>query len=1042
MSSSGRFTGCSVFLAAVLLVIASSAGAAPTSGEVIEIREPDGSFVELRVWGDEFYSVGETLDGYTVVRDDVSGLLCYALLSSDGRSLISTGVPASVLPPAAGIPKHVRIAQDAARDQALGVREDFERRAHEGPLAPPKLRVTRGPSTGDVEGIILLVDFSDDVATIPTSTVDNYANLPGYTGDGNNGSVRDYFYDISDGALTYTNYVPTAYYRANHTKAYYTDPGVSYGTRARELIIEALTAMDDAGFDFSQYDADSNGIIDAVNCFYAGGRWNNWAEGLWPHAWTVDFCADGVCTYRYQITDMGSALTLATFCHENGHMLMGWPDLYDYDGDSSGVGGFCLMCSTGSSTNPVEPCGYLKADAGWADVTILSSTQAALQVPADSNTIYKMRRSGHNNEFYMVENRQQVDRDTHIPDSGLAIWHVDTYGDNSDQQQTPSLHYLVTLVQADGDWDLENHRNYGDATDLYGVPSYTSCTPETYPNTDWWDGSESGHAMTNISASGVLMTFDYGDAPPSSPTGLSAVPGELSIALDWDPSPASDFDYFVVERDTTALFGAGTVSDTTTDSDYVDGPLTAGVTYYHRVTAVDVGGNPSDPSSTVSAVPLSDVAPSTPLDFAALGGGSVVELRWTEGPEIDIAGYDVIRDSTLAFANPETLGFPGGSPYIDSTVPLGTAFWYRLVAEDAGGLRSSATPPVAGISVTGQGIYVDASNAGPDNGSFGQPYVTITDAMDDATSDDVVIVFPGHYYEAVQLKIGVSFVGMRGADSTAVTGAVSAVGLGSDVVLKGIRIDGEGSVATGLDCLGARMTIEDCSFRNMTSEGVKCRTGGAAVVRRSEFSGNATAVSCSDSTRPFLGSNTFDGNTFVHVLSLGDPGPTVGGSLAAANDFANHGTYAVWHMGASPLAAEYNYWGDDCADAGWFSGLVDYTPWTDETHTSIFTECWADVPEWEVPRVAYLSQAFPNPLNPGTSIAFGLPSPGGHVTLRIYDVSGRLVRTLANEEFPAGRHSTHWDGRDASGAHVSSGVYFYRLEAPGFRATGKSMVLK
>ena len=70
----------------------------------------------------------------------------------------------------------------------------------------------------------LLVDFDDDQATIPTSAIDNYGNQIGYSGYGNNGSVRDYFHDVSDGNLTYTNFVPTAYYRASQPKTWYENP--------------------------------------------------------------------------------------------------------------------------------------------------------------------------------------------------------------------------------------------------------------------------------------------------------------------------------------------------------------------------------------------------------------------------------------------------------------------------------------------------------------------------------------------------------------------------------------------------------------------------------------------------------------------------------------------------------------------------------------------------------------------------------------------------------------------------------------------------
>ncbi|MBM3150389.1 MAG: M6 family metalloprotease domain-containing protein, partial [Chloroflexi bacterium] len=360
----------------------------------------------------------------------------------------------------------------------------------------------RGPSTGDVVGITLIIDFSDDPGTIPPGTVSSYCNTPGYTGYGNNGSVYDYFVDVSEGLLKYTNHVPAQYYRAIHTKAYYCDSSVPYGQRARELIIEALTAMDNAGFDFSQYDADNNGIIDAVNCFYAGDRWNSWAQGLWPHAWTVSFCADGVCTHRYQITNMGSQLTLGTFCHENGHMLMGWPDLYDYDHDSKGAGVYCLMAYGAFALNPVEPCAYMKLRAGWADVTVLTQPQAGVQVADDGNVVYKFNHPTASNEYYLIENRQKVGRDAGLPDAGLAIWHIDTLGSNNNQQQTPALHYLVTLVQADGQWHLENNVNTGDAYDLYAAPADVACTPLTNPNTNWWSGSQSGLSFTDISASG------------------------------------------------------------------------------------------------------------------------------------------------------------------------------------------------------------------------------------------------------------------------------------------------------------------------------------------------------------------------------------------------------------------------------------------------------------------------------------------------------------------------------------------------------------
>lgn len=87
-----------------------------------------------------------------------------------------------------------------------------------------------------------------------------------------------------------------------------------------------------------------------------------------------------------------------------------------------------------------------------------------------------------------------------------------------------------------------------------------------------------------------------------------------------------------------------------------------------------------------------------------------------------------------------------------------------------------------------------------------------------------------------------------------------------------------------------------------------------------------------------------------------------------------------------------------------------------------------------------LMQNHPNPFNPTTTIQFALPEQT-QVTLTIFDVSGRKVRTLVNESRAANRHSVVWDGRDDRGQMVGSGVYFYKLDAGSFTQTRKMMRL-
>ncbi len=92
-----------------------------------------------------------------------------------------------------------------------------------------------------------------------------------------------------------------------------------------------------------------------------------------------------------------------------------------------------------------------------------------------------------------------------------------------------------------------------------------------------------------------------------------------------------------------------------------------------------------------------------------------------------------------------------------------------------------------------------------------------------------------------------------------------------------------------------------------------------------------------------------------------------------------------------------------------------------------------------------LESNYPNPFNPTTHITFEIKT-RGHVTLRIYNVAGQLVRTLLNEELAAGRYENRpfnvWDGANDAGQEVGSGVYFYRLAATNFAQTRKLVLLK
>jgi hypothetical protein len=98
-------------------------------------------------------------------------------------------------------------------------------------------------------------------------------------------------------------------------------------------------------------------------------------------------------------------------------------------------------------------------------------------------------------------------------------------------------------------------------------------------------------------------------------------------------------------------------------------------------------------------------------------------------------------------------------------------------------------------------------------------------------------------------------------------------------------------------------------------------------------------------------------------------------------------------------------------------------------------------PTPEIPLMSRLEQNYPNPFNPSTEIRFAVRDKG-HVSLKIYNATGQLVRTLVDKVESPGVYKVDWDGRNNRGSRVASGVYFYAMEAKEFRSTKKMVLLR
>ena len=99
-----------------------------------------------------------------------------------------------------------------------------------------------------------------------------------------------------------------------------------------------------------------------------------------------------------------------------------------------------------------------------------------------------------------------------------------------------------------------------------------------------------------------------------------------------------------------------------------------------------------------------------------------------------------------------------------------------------------------------------------------------------------------------------------------------------------------------------------------------------------------------------------------------------------------------------------------------------------------------------IPDEFTLEQNWPNPFNPETTISFGIPDfeqgDGGHVILEVFNLQGKRIRMLVNEQRAPGTYSVIWNGRDESGSMVSSSVYIYRPRAGGKTQSRKMLLMK
>ncbi len=538
--------------------------------------------------------------------------------------------------------------------------------------------------------------------------------------------------------------------------------------------------------------------------------------------------------------------------------------------------------------------------------------------------------------------------------------------------------------------------------------------------------------VSSVDTSGLesaVSNRSYGQLCYQGPHDLSVVFDVAGNRLAWEEGEG-DIDRYEVERSTVIDPADSVGSVYAPDTDFIDETAECPRdNYIYQVVPVYDTSWRGVPTEAVQV----DPAPAPPSNVSVERVGSDCVLNWSPSCESDFRRYYVYRD-TMPLSPPPRFEFWVGqttdTTFVDEGLNADWNYFYRLVASDASSKRSGYS----------EMVYV----ADPQARHVPDDYATIQGAIDASSPPDTVIVAPGSYAENLVLKDGVIVRSSDGRELTTISSAVSPVVSASGVCdltrLSGFTVDGQGTSSAGLESWASFLTVDDCAFRSCTN-GAAFKFGGSPDVLDCLFTENQNGVAVSDSSSPFLLGNTFDANTIAAVSSTGDPGPEIGSTLADANDFVNRGYFQIFNSGSSELDADYNYWGDACPDPSWFYGPVNYTPWTDANHAEIYTSC-TGVQEGDVSAGARASYNYPNPFNPSTVITYAVPSPGGSVLLRVYDLSGRLVRTLVSEWVREGEHSAVWDGKSDSGREVGSGIYFYRLTVGGETFERKMVLLK
>ncbi len=407
------------------------------------INQPDGSLLNVLLQGDEYFHYYTTTDDYVIARND-SDFFVYATYDELNNIIPGTFRVSDItkrnikemnhlLTLTKGLPESVKTEMEEREIQARSIMET-------------SASISAFPTTGSVKTLVILVNFSDVTFTTvnPRASFSNLLNQQGYTLNGATGSAYDYFDVNSMGKLNITFDVvgpvtlshPLSYYGKNGLGS---NGDLNLDAMAQEACQEANVYYN---LDFSEYDLNSDGVIDNVFFLYAGYDEAQGApsSAIWSQRryFTVSpWSLDGVsmmgyaCTSELRGTSGSKIAGIGSFCHEFAHVL-GIPDFYNTSTGTTVMDSYFLM-DKGNYNNNSQTPPYLSAIerylCGWIDPVVLDGTPANITLPSiGTNNAYRINTETAG-EFYLLEARSSQGWDSTYSIQnlgyGLLIYHVD-----------------------------------------------------------------------------------------------------------------------------------------------------------------------------------------------------------------------------------------------------------------------------------------------------------------------------------------------------------------------------------------------------------------------------------------------------------------------------------------------------------------------------------------------------------------------------------------------------------------------------------------